>query len=81
MAALIRGHWSIENTLHWSLDVTFGEDDSRVRSGHAASNLAAIRRLCLSLLKNETGFAGGLKRKRKRCLMNHDYLLKVLRSA
>ena len=78
---LVRGHWSIENRLHWSLDVCFGEDASRVRSGRAAENFAAVRRLCLSLLKNESSFQGGLKRKRKRCLMKPDYLLTVLRSA
>ena len=78
---LVRGHWSIENALHWSLDVCFREDDSRVRTGHAAANFAALRRLCLSLLKSESSFAGSLKRKRRRCLLDEGYLLTVLRTA
>ena len=73
-----RGHWSVENGLHWSLDVAFREDDSRVRSGDAAQNLAAVRRGVLGLLKNETTFKAGLKRKRKRCAMDADYLQTVL---
>ena len=49
MLALIRGHWGVENQLHWSLDVTFGEDDSRVRTGHAAEHLSRFRRIALGL--------------------------------
>lgn len=75
---LTRGHWGVENDLHWSLDVCFREDDSRTRKGHAPQNLAVIRRAALALLKNETDFAAGLRRKRRRCAMDHDYLLKVL---
>lgn len=77
---LTRGHWGVENALHWSLDVCFREDDSRIRKGHAPQNLAAIRRAALGLLKNETTFAAGLKRKRRRCAMDHDYLLKALKT-
>jgi predicted transposase YbfD/YdcC len=47
----IRSHWSIENTLHWSLDLTFGEDMSRIRDRCSAANLAALRTLVLSLFK------------------------------
>jgi predicted transposase YbfD/YdcC len=75
---IIRGHWGVENQLHWSLDVTFGEDDSRVRTGYAAEHLARIRRLALGLLQREKSFKAGLKRKRLRCALEHDYLLKVL---
>jgi hypothetical protein len=60
----------VENALHWSLDVCFREDDSRTRKGHAPENLAAIRRAALGLLKNETTFHAGLKRKRRRCAMD-----------
>jgi len=51
MLAAVRGHWEIENCLHWSLDVTFGEDACRVRKDHAPENLALLRRMTLSLLK------------------------------
>jgi predicted transposase YbfD/YdcC len=78
LLAAARGHWGVENQLHWSLDVTFGEDHCRVRQGHAAENLARFRRLALGLLKRETSFKAGLKRKRLRCAMDHDYLLAVL---
>jgi len=78
MLEAARGHWAVENSLHWSLDVTFGEDDCRVRQGHAAEHLARFRRLALGLLKRETTFKAGLKRKRLRCALDHDYLLKVL---
>jgi predicted transposase YbfD/YdcC len=50
-ARLVRGHWGIENTLHWSLDMTFREDESRVRSRRLADNLAWVRRFAISLLK------------------------------
>jgi len=80
MLEAVRGHWSVQNSLHWSLDVTFREDDCRVRQGHAAEHLARIRRLVLGLLKRETTFKAGLKRKRMRCALDHDYLLKVLAS-
>jgi predicted transposase YbfD/YdcC len=66
----VRGHWSIENRLHWQLDVTFGEDRCRVRKGHADANFSALRRMALSMLKNETTRKVGVKNKRKRP-MNH----------
>lgn len=80
MLEAVRGHWSVENSLHWSLDVTFREDDCRVRQGHAAEHLARFRRMALGLLKREPTFKAGLKRKRLRCALDHDYLLKVLAS-
>jgi len=52
-AEAVRGHWSIENSLHWQLDVTFGEDHCRIRKGHADTNFSLLRRQALSLLKNE----------------------------
>ena len=51
--AAVRGHWGIENSLHWQLDMSFGEDRSRIRKGHADANFAVVRRMALSLLKNE----------------------------
>lgn len=74
----IRKHWSIENELHWSLDVTFNEDDCRIRKGNAPENVALLRRLALSLLKSETTFKGGIRRKQRKALINNDYLLQVL---
>jgi len=50
----IRGHWGIENRLHWSLDVNFREDDRRIRQGHAAENFSRLSRIALNLLKAET---------------------------
>ena len=74
---VIRSHWSIENSLHWVLDVTFNEDASRVRNGHAAENLALIRRLSISLLKGETS-RQSLKQKRYRAGLDNKFLLKIL---
>jgi predicted transposase YbfD/YdcC len=66
LATLIRGHWGIENRLHWSLDVTFNEDQSRIRLGHAAENAALLRRLALSILKQDTRYSNSLRCKRLR---------------
>lgn len=74
----VRQHWHVENKLHWTLDVAFSEDESRVRTGHAAQNLGVVRRLALSLLKQETSRSVGTEIKRKEAAWNPDYLLKVL---
>lgn len=66
LASAIRGHWSIENGLHWSLDVTFNEDQSRIRMGNAAENAALLRRLALSILKQDTRYSNSLRGKRLR---------------
>jgi predicted transposase YbfD/YdcC len=81
LAGAVRKHWSIENTQHWSLDVTFGEDARRQQDRHGAANLAAVRRLALSLLRQETTNKRGLKNKRLACALDPDYLLKVLATA
>jgi len=73
-----RGHWGFENRLHWSLDMTFKEDHSRVRKDHGPANLAALRRVVLELLKQETTARTSLKSKRRRCAMAHEYLQTVL---
>lgn len=73
-----RSHWSIENELHWVLDVAFSEDDSRVRQGYAAQNLTVVRQIALNLLKQEQTAKIGLRNKRLRAGWDDDYLLKVL---
>ena len=78
IAVAVRKHWSVENELHWSLDVCFGEDQSRVRIGNAAENLSRLRRLALTLLKQETTAKVGIKAKRLMAGWNENYLLKVL---
>ncbi|MEM9369311.1 MAG: ISAs1 family transposase [Planctomycetota bacterium] len=79
-ANAVRGHWSIENRLHWQLDVSFGEDQSRIRKGHGATNVSILRRTALSLLKNETSKKLGIKNKRITTALSEDYMLKVLLS-
>ena len=74
----IRGHWAIENKLHWSLDVAFDEDRSRVRTGHAAANMALLRKIALNLLKRETTCKRGLAAKRLKAGWSEPYLLRVL---
>jgi predicted transposase YbfD/YdcC len=81
LLAAIRGHWSIENELHWCLDVAFREDDSRVRKGDGAENLAILRRLALNLLKREKTAKIGLKGKRLKAGWDNDYLIRVLSAA
>lgn len=77
-AAAVRGHWGIENSLHWQLDVTFGEDQCRVRKGHADANLSLLRRTALSLLKNHTRAKMGVKNKRLKAAWSDNYRLQVL---
>ena len=77
-AKAVRGHWGIENSLHWQLDVTFGEDQSRIRKGHADVNFSLLRRTALSLLKNNKTEKVGVKNKRLCPAWNDDYLLQVV---
>ena len=77
-AAAVREHWSIENRLHWQLDVTFGEDQSRIRKGHADANFSIVRRTALSLLKNNRTLKVGVKNKRLSAGWCDDYLAQVL---
>ena len=76
-AQAVRKHWGIENQRHWSLDVTFREDQSRLRTGHGAENFAVLRHIALNLLHQEPS-TKSLPRKRLACALNPDYLLKVL---
>lgn len=74
---LIRSHWSVENQLHWQLDVSFHEDASRIHDHNAASNLSLVRAIALSLLKRESSYKRGVDAKRRRA-RNPAYLVKVL---
>lgn len=78
LARAVRGHWSIENSCHWILDVVFREDDSRVRTGHAAENLGLVRRLANSLLQQEKTAKIGVQNKRLKAARSTEYLLKVI---
>lgn len=73
-----RTHWGMENCLHWQLDVSFQEDRSRIRMGHADANFSILRRTALSLLKNEASLKVGIKNKRLTAAWDEDYLQKVL---
>jgi predicted transposase YbfD/YdcC len=77
LASYIRNHWGIENGLHWCLDVSFREDESRTRMGHAAANLALLRRVALSLLKR-AGTKGSIQTRRMKAAWDDEYLLTVL---
>src|SRR5262249_54032409 len=76
-AEAVRGHWAIENNLHWSLDVTFNEDQSRLRTGHGAKNMAVIRHFALNLLR-QVHDKRSIKRRRKRASWDPQYLLQIL---
>jgi predicted transposase YbfD/YdcC len=80
IAGLIRNHWSIENSQHWTLDVAFNEDQSRVRKDHGDQNLAVLRRLALGLLRRDRRVKVGAQNKRLKASRNRDYLLGVLLS-
>jgi len=77
-AEAARGHWSVENSLHWILDVCFGEDQSRTRSGYAAQNLNILRHFSLNLLKRDTSRKCGIKSKRKLAGWDPSYLLSLM---
>jgi predicted transposase YbfD/YdcC len=77
-ARAVRGHWGIETSLHWVLDISFREDESRLRKDHGPENLALVRRLAASLLHQETTAKGGVACKRKQAGWDNDYLLEVL---
>jgi len=80
LAKAVRGHWSIENSLHWVLDIAFREDESRVRKDHAPENLAVLRHMALNLLKKEGSSKRGIKTKRLRAGWDNDYLCKIINS-
>jgi predicted transposase YbfD/YdcC len=78
-ARAVRSHWGVENKVHWVMDVCFREDQSRVRAGYAAENLATLRRLALNLLKREKTKKRGIRGKQLNASWDHAYLLRLLR--
>jgi predicted transposase YbfD/YdcC len=76
-AEAARGHWAIENKLHWVLDITFGEDLSRLRAGHGAKNMAVVRHFALNLVR-QIADKRSIKRRRKRAAWDPKYLLEIL---
>jgi len=78
LARFIRGHWSIENSLHWSLDVTFSEDRSRIRSGNGPEIASIFRKLALLVLQQDTTSRGSLRGKRLQAGWNEDFLERLL---
>src|ERR1700728_782883 len=77
-ARAVRGHWGVENKVHWVMDVCFGEDQSRARAGYAAENLATPRRLALNLLRQEKTKKRGIRGKQLNAGWDHAYLLRLL---
>lgn len=77
-AKAVRGHWGVENSLHWTMDVTFGEDQSRARDRYAAQNLATLRRIVLNLLKKDKTPKLSLRRKRTKAALDETFLQKLL---
>ena len=73
-----RTHWQVENALHWTLDVTFSEDDCRIRDENAAVNFSWLRKFALGLLKNETSFKASIRRKQRKVCTNINYLAKLI---
>jgi predicted transposase YbfD/YdcC len=76
--AIVRGHWGIENHLHWHLDVTFKEDDSRVRTGNAPENLSTLRKLAIQIISEQKDKLS-LKKRRLKAAYDKEYLKKILK--
>jgi predicted transposase YbfD/YdcC len=74
----VRGHWGIENTLHWTLDMTFREDESRIRRDNAAENLAVLRHIALNALRQEKTFKKSIKAKRYKATLEPAYTDKLI---
>lgn len=77
-AQAVRGHWGIENSLHWVMDVTFGEDASRIRKDHGGENVSWLRRLAITLIKNETNRKDSIRAKRLRAAYDTNYLQEIV---
>ena len=77
-AKAVRSQWAIENRLHWVLDVSFREDESRIRKGNAPENFAVLRHIALNMIKRETSLKKSIKSRRLRAGWDNDYLLEIL---
>jgi len=77
-ARAVRGHWGIENSLHWVMDVTFREDESRIHKDHGGENVSWLRRLAITLLKNDTTRKDSIRAKRIRAGYDTDYLQQII---
>ncbi len=75
----VRGQWSIENSLHWVLDVVLREDEARIRKDHSAENMAVVRHIAVNLLRQEKTLKVGTQAKRLRAACDNDYLGKIIR--
>jgi predicted transposase YbfD/YdcC len=80
LASAVRNHWGIENSLHWVLDMSFDEDQCRIRKDHGPANFALLRRIAINLIKQDTS-RGSIRKKRKRAAWNDDSLLTILTAA
>ena len=78
LAKAIRGHWSIENQLHWMLDVVFAQDSSRIRKGNEPEISSMLRQLALMILTQDTRLSGSIAGKRKQAGWNNDHLEALL---
>ncbi|WP_414552004.1 ISAs1 family transposase [Anabaena sp. CCY 0017] len=78
IGSAIRQHWGIENSVHWTLDVTFNEDECRIRSLHSPQNFSLLRRIALNALERESSFRRSIRQKSRRAAMNDQYMLSVL---
>ncbi len=78
VAKYIRGHWGVENSLHWCLDIAFREDESRIRKGNGPANFATLRRFALNMIKQETTLKRGVNGKRLQALLNEEYRFRVI---
>lgn len=81
VGALVRGHWSIENQLHWVLDMAFGEDSARHRARHAAANLTTLRHFALSIVKQDQSRKLGIANSRRRAAFDRSYLVQLIQGA
>ena len=81
LLAAVRGHWAIENSLHWCLDVAFDEDRRRLRQDHAAENFSRVCRLATNLLRRDTTTKAGINARRKRAGWDHQFLLHLIQLA
>jgi len=81
LAEAVRGHWGIENSVHWVLDVAFREDESRIRKGFAPANFAVLRHIALNMLRQDTHCRRGIPTKRLKAGWDEAYLTHLLAQA